>query len=236
MENFISHIPGYNPRILGGSKDIIRQHNLPSEAFKTIPSYSYSAIKTHITPDERNIDVLRANGILKVLVMYRDPRDIIVSNYYHVLKDNPWMPDDPAYADYTEMSKEEALSHSMWLIVNDFCSWVEGWRRVPERYPGMQCLFVTYEELRTDPGQVFRNILTFFRIDMDDAVLEAVMRTSDTEPSSQPTGIEPGKRSTRRKGVIGGWREELSDQQKHYIKQQAGQYLVQLGYERNLEW
>ena len=236
VENFISNIPGYSPRILGGDSEILRLHGIPSDAFKNIPRYAYSAIKTHASPGKTNIDVLTKNGVTKVLVMYRDPRDIIVSNYYHVLKDNPWKPDDPFYADYNMMSKEDALSHSTQLVIEDFCSWVRGWQQVSNQHQGMQCLYVTYEQLRYNPVQVFKRILAFFGIELDEASFQVVMQAAATSSASKPLGREPGKRSTRRKGVIGEWKKELNDHQRGLVKQHLGECLIELGYERNLEW
>lgn len=233
VENFISNIPGYNPRVLAGSREIIRQHNLPADAFSAIPRYGYSAIKTHITPSTQNIDVLIKNGIQKVIVMYRDPRDIIVSNYYHVLKDNPWMVEDPEYANYNAMTKQDALSHSMNLIVDDYCSWVRGWMEVAKSNSGIECFFVRYEDLRKNRKDVFKAILSFFGIFLSEEQFAGVMQASGNKSGY---GKEPGMRSTKRKGASGDWKKELNRQQQEIIKEKAGQFLVELGYESGLEW
>ena len=41
---------------------------------------------------------------------------------------------------------------------------------------------------------------------------------------------------TFRKGTIGGWQTRFTDEQKHVFKVLAGQLLVDLGYEENLDW
>lgn len=237
VENFISNIPGYNPRVLAGSKKIIRQHNLPADAFSEIPKYGYSAIKTHITPSSQNVDILVKSGIHKVIVMYRDPRDIIVSNYYHVLKDNPWMVGDPEYANYNAMTKQDALSHSMNLIVDDYCSWVRGWREVAKSNSEIECLFVRYEDLRNNRKDVFKNIVSFYGIHLSEEQFVGVMQASENKPGYLSlTGREPGTRSTKRKGASGDWKKELNSQQQEFIKEKAGQFLVELGYESGHEW
>lgn len=233
VENFISNIPGYNPRVLAGSREIIRQHNLPADAFSAIPRYAYSAIKTHITPSSQNIDILVKNGIHKVIVMYRDPRDIIVSNYYHVLKDNPWMVNGPEYANYNAMTKQDALSHSMNLIVDDYCSWVRGWMEVAKLTSGIECFFVRYEDLRNNRKDIFKNILSFFGIRLSEEQFVSVIQASENKSGY---GREPGTRSTKRKGASGDWKKELSRQQQEVIKEKAGQFLVELGYESGLDW
>lgn len=178
VENFISHIPGYNPRRLAGDREVLRLHGLPHDAFKRLPSFGYSSIKTHIHPGDENIAVLEQNGIDKVLVMYRDPRDIVVSHYYHVLNSNPWKEGDPWYANYTTMTKEEGIQHSMDLIIDDYSAWVGGWRKVPSSHPNMACAYVTYEDLRKDPERVFSRILHFFGIRLDDAAFHATIEAA----------------------------------------------------------
>ena len=44
-----------------------------------------------------NLLILKKANVKKILVMYRDPRDVAVSNYYHVLKSNPWNKSDKFY-------------------------------------------------------------------------------------------------------------------------------------------
>lgn len=234
VENFISHIPGYSPRVLSGSAEIIRMHGLPPDAFDRIPGYAYSSIKTHIAPSEENVEVLVKNGINKVLIMYRDPRDIVVSNYYHVLKSNPWKAGDPWYADYTAMSKEEGLSHSIELMVDDYCSWVTGWRNIARNNPEIDCLIVQYEELRNDPVEVFKSILSFFAIELDRERFEALMLTAEKKSSRFKAFGQPGSRSTKRKGTSGEWRNELNTEQQRLIMEKVGPLLVELGYEERL--
>jgi len=41
---------------------------------------------------------------------------------------------------------------------------------------------------------------------------------------------------TFRKGQVGGWREHFRDEHKAAFKRVAGQYLIELGYERDLNW
>lgn len=45
-----------------------------------------------------------------------------------------------------------------------------------------------------------------------------------------------GNSYTFRKGVIGGWRSVLSDEHKDEFKKLAGNLLIELGYEKDLDW
>lgn len=237
VENFISNIPGYNPRVLGGDREVLRFHGLPPDAFDKIPKHGYSSIKTHINPNDENIDILVRNGVNKVLVMYRDPRDIVVSNYYHILKDNPWKPTDSFYADYSKMTKEDALSHSMDLMIDDFSSWIHGWKKCAEERQDIDCLVIKYEDLRNDPRGTFRKTLSFFGVELNKEQFDETFSASEKPLGGNfMTAFLPGKMSTKRKGTFGEWKKEFNANQKREFKEKAGSLLVELGYERDLDW
>ena len=237
VENFISHIPGYNPRALYGDREVLRHHNLPEDAFVKIPKFGYSAIKTHVTPDAKNIDILIRSGVRKVLVMYRDPRDIVVSNYYHILKNNPWIPSDPFYANYSVMSKEEGISHALGMTLDDYIAWVSGWKAVAHDRQDIDCLFLKYEDLRNDPEEAFRGILEFFDVKLNNSQLNTVILASNKKSKKVfTTSLMPGNKSTKRKGIVGEWKEELNEKQKEIFKKKAGKFLIDLGYESGCEF
>jgi hypothetical protein len=238
-ENFVSNIPGYNPRVLFGSKEIIRSHNLPYNAFKMIPSFGHSAIKTHILPDYKNIKILQDNKINKVIIMFRDPRDIAVSQYYHVLKNNPWLKTDSFYADYTKMRKSEALQHSIDIIVSDFALWVKGWLNTKEKNIELECMIIKYEDLILNPESVFKNLLDFYGIILNDIEFNKVILKSNKKSKSILSLLfhnNLGSKSTKRKGVCGEWKKELNSKHKDSIKNNLGDLLIELGYEYDKEW
>ncbi|MGH2581921.1 MAG: sulfotransferase domain-containing protein, partial [Anaerolineales bacterium] len=48
--------------------------------------------------------------------------------------------------------------------------------------------------------------------------------------------IHPENSPTFRKGMIGGWREHFNEEHKALFKQLCGELLVDLGYEKTLNW
>ena len=240
VENFISNIPGYSPRILNGSRDMIRHHHLPKDAFNKIPNYGYSAIKTHILPYSKNIDVLIQAGINKVVVMYRDPRDIAISQYYHVLKENPWLASDQFYEDYTKMNKSSAIQHSIDMVLFDYDSWVKGWLSVEKNNSDIDCMVIKYEDLRLNSTQIFKKLLFFYGIELEDNLFNKMFISSDKKISTNFidtfTSLNPGTKSTKRKGQEGEWKMEMNSEHKKYFKDKAGDLLIELGYEDDYDW
>ena len=235
MENFLSNIPGYSPRVIHGDPELIRHHNLPDNAFSQFPKHGYSAVKSHLFPSKRNIEILISNGVFKVLVMYRDPRDIVVSNYYHILEDNPWEISDSFYADYNKMSKDDAISHSLEMTLDDYLSWVKGWREMAFKQEGLDCMCVRYEDFRENPEKIFNEVLTFFCVDLSSDRLKLIMTSSQNVPKGFMS-IMPGRKSTRRKGLTGEWKMELNNEHKKIFKDKASEILIELGYEKDTNW
>jgi hypothetical protein len=50
------------------------------------------------------------------------------------------------------------------------------------------------------------------------------------------SSIIPRKSGTFRKGRPGGWQEHFSPRNKQVFKEVAGDLLIQMGYEKNLDW
>jgi hypothetical protein len=48
--------------------------------------------------------------------------------------------------------------------------------------------------------------------------------------------IDPQRSPTFRSGKAGAWREQFSEENKRLFKDVAGELLIRLGYERNLDW
>lgn len=232
VENFFTRIPGYNPRQLGGEAEVIRHHNLPKDAFKWFPKSGYSSVKTHINPNKHNLSVLNKENIKKILIMYRDPRDIVVSNYYHILKHNPWKSTDKFYLNYKNVSKLEGLSHSLDLVVESFSPWVNGWFDVAKNSKDMKFYFLPYEEIKNNEEDTFKALINFFEIDLTASETKNIIK----KISKHPKNFNPewknfyGYKSTFRVGKIGSWKSEFDEALTLNANKRLSKILIQLGY------
>lgn len=108
-----------------------------------------------------------------------------------------------------------------------------------------QLLVVHYEELRQNTEEVISRILDFFGIVVDrDAIRRAIannsleaMRMKEDRVHSLGMKVRrhPYKTSQEegrfvRKGLVGGWRDKLTEQQLALIERYAGEALARLGY------
>lgn len=185
----------------------------------------------------------RLKGI-KHLFISRDLRDVAVSwsHFIHQrLPDHPLRP----YFDKYAFTPEERLLAVIRGVT--FPADVIPHPDLP-RYPSI------YEEFRTIYD--WRNTPDVFHIRFEDLISspESRQRTihqiidhlwdnSAQLPYPQADlyqwmvqNIHPKSSETFRKGKVGSWREEFTSEHKAAFKEIAGQFLVELGYEKNLDW
>jgi len=89
VKNMCSMIPGYFSRYTPMDYRIAVNQNISDSAFRYTPNWSYSLFKTHLNPNKKNIDIIKKNGVKKVVVTYRDLRDVVISNYHRLITIKP---------------------------------------------------------------------------------------------------------------------------------------------------
>lgn len=164
--------------------------------------------------------------------IYRDPRDVVVSEAHYLAKMNRWHRLHGRFRRQTSEADRVLLS-------------IRGLPESDVYYPDIACRYerfagwldrpdvcaVTYEDLTSDRRyKAIEKIFTFYRshanldFDIDAFVKRAI------------TAIQPKQSHTFRKGGSGAWRHEFNDQIKEEFKQVAGELVVKLGYEKSIDW
>ena len=85
MKNLLARIPGYSTRRTPMPREVAIHQNIIDSAFSCIPKHGYALFKTHLNPTQENLECILRNGVKKVLVTYRDFRDVLVSRYHRIL-------------------------------------------------------------------------------------------------------------------------------------------------------
>lgn len=88
----------------------------------------------------------------------------------------------------------------------------------------------SYEDLHADPEGQRAGMYRFLGLD-----------PAEAEPLTVESGTLPGlktdnHRSDKRKGEVGDWANYFTDNAKRWFKEEAGEALVELGYEPDLRW
>ena len=86
MKNLLARIPGYYTRNTPMPKEVSYYQNICDSAFNNVPKHGYTLFKTHLNPFDENLDCIFNNGVEKVLITYRDLRDVVLSRYYRMIE------------------------------------------------------------------------------------------------------------------------------------------------------
>jgi hypothetical protein len=173
-----------------------------------------------------------------MVFIYRDPRDVLVSQAYHVASEDDTKFFHPDKAIYKAMDHEARLLaclEGVGKYAGLFDRWelYAPWLGVPwvlkMRFEGMihdreatVRGFVRYVWQRTVWGLEQAQQPT----EMEDSMVELICKNMDYRPDG----------GTFRKGTTGQWRDEFTPRVKDAFKARAGNWLVRLGYEEDNDW
>ncbi|MCF6136375.1 sulfotransferase domain-containing protein [Pseudalkalibacillus berkeleyi] len=168
---------------------------------------------------------------IKQLFLYRDPRDIVVS-YVHFFDRFP----DHQYKKYFN-EKNLNLKERLLFIINGS---LEGRRQnINNWYHNFlpwrdeeNVLAVKYEDLVHSPESQkieLRKILKYFNIEPNLSKIEGQIRRMQSN-------VDPNQSPTYRKGQSGNWKQEFDEEVKAQFKKVTGELLIDLGYEKDMNW
>jgi hypothetical protein len=175
---------------------------------------------------------LFAEERMRVVCILRDPRDVAVSQMHHI-KQRKRHPIHEAFVALPSDNERLLVSIRGGLLgMREMLSLDERYRRFLGWQDDDNAMLVKFEDLVGPRGG---------------GSAETQRRT--VERVARHVGLEPDERMMRtveenifgvsntfRKGQIGGWREEFSEEHARAAREIAGALLVELGYEADTEW
>ncbi|MBZ0166156.1 MAG: sulfotransferase domain-containing protein [Candidatus Omnitrophica bacterium] len=239
IKNLFARVPGYYTRPDPMPEDIRYNQDICDSAFSRTPKMGNTLFKTHLNPTQENVDCIFRNDVEKVIVSYRDLRDVAISRY-HRLVNIPKDKSDPNYVDYEAVGKEAAIDHSIDIIKEYYEPWILGWMEIGRKYPD-RVLFVKFEDLKADTKGTFKRMLAFYEIGLPEGKIDDIIKQAKGKKSLKQN-IHASKvlpfavSSNFRKGGSGYWKTELTERQIQRCKELLGESLIALGYEKDLNW
>lgn len=228
MAQLLESVPGYKVRKIYDAS--VWNHDVSNAVFDRLPWDLYSVVKLHTRFTPENIAIMRKYK-LRTVLMYRDLRDQCVSRYFHVLNEASHR----HHALYKKLSNEEGLSHCIEVILEDSVPWVRDWLKAVKQDPDW-FFVLRYEELHADPVSVFGRVLKFYEIELPDVEIQSIVqRVRNKTKFDLRSNLRWGK-GTARKGIVGDWRNYFTDKHVARFKETCGEFLVELGYERDFNW
>ncbi len=230
LSQLLEEVPGYKPAYIYDPDECSQLHNICNDIFSHLPHNLHYVMKLHTECAPRNVKVLDQFD-LRPVIMYRDLRDQCVSRYFHVLND----PTHRHHAQYNSTPKEEAMMHNIDITIGYYLGWVENWRSIMAQQPS-RFLEVKYETLRQNPALTLQNVLEFFKIDLSQSEVENIVQKVSARTKFDIKENLSKHKGTARKGIVGDWRNHFTEQQVQLFKEKCGQHLIDLGYEKDLNW
>jgi len=198
-------------------QEYVPEINRNNDIIESLPSPR--VIKSH---------ALYKSAFPKVIYLVRDGRDVYVSYFYYRLKQ---LEEGTSFSEYI---RRKDHFPSLW---NEH---VESWLTWDHAQPNL--LLVRYEDLLSKPEVELRKIANFIGIQRSDEVISnavEVSRFDKMREIDQTKGRKYNLTGTKdfvRKGKAGTWQEEFSREDIEFFKENAGDLLIRLGYESDLDW
>jgi hypothetical protein len=188
----------------------------------------------------------------KVIHIIRDGRDIAISlvhhRWNHARDEGGIYELDPEEARRREAYRRDSggtTKTGEGLFTEKMIrSMAKGWREqiTKSREDGRALLGanyaeVTYEDLLESPEEETKRLLEFLRADAGDKVVRECVEAASFE--NWADGRKRGQEdpfSFLRKGVAGDWKNFFTEEDKLIFKEEAGDLLVELGYEKDNDW
>ena len=170
--------------------------------------------------------------------IFRDPRDVVVSHVFYVTEMESRHVHHAYYQslpDFDARLKVSILGRpdtdiEFPNIAERFAPYL-GWLDQPE------VLTIHFEDLINDRVQTLNRIMDHFltRVPLQSLRLRSA-QARQLILSSLESAINPTKSPTFRSGKTGEWKKHFLDEHKKIFKDVAGDLLIRLGYEKDINW
>ncbi|XP_071335928.1 sulfotransferase 6B1 [Trachinotus anak] len=170
---------------------------------------------THLHPD--NIPSSFSAKKTKMLVIFRNPKDTLVS-FYHFSKNNPVLP---------VQSWETFYSHFLSGDVpwGSYFDHALAWEK---RIDDPNVMIVTYEDLKQDLSEGIRQISGFFGFTLTEAQVQQITEESTFNAMKESSANSHGTMGNVifRKGEVGDWRNHFTPEQSQEMDEAFNKHLA----------
>jgi hypothetical protein len=190
-------------------------------------------VRGHLFFEPTAAELIRKRNVVHYLI-YRDPRDVVVSEAHYLREMNRWHRLHPHFR------RLESIGEAISLSITGLGSEVPGvdypdiaarFARYRQWLGHENCFAVRYEDLMSDRRpQVVREMAQFYA--------DRTETACDVESCAGQmlAQVAPQKSHTFRAGRKAGWRGEFTAEHRRLFERLAGGLLVELGYEEDHSW
>lgn len=169
----------------------------------------------------------------RVVYVYRDVRDVIVSFFHYLKKQGSSFDFETYFNQFISGKIFQNLKLGTWD--DNVKSWLSHDKRI---------IAVRYEDMLDNPADILPAILNHLGLKHDKTILKEAVKKysfdkmSQIEQTAEDVDYLSSNRKIRfiRQGEKGQWKTVLNREQLAVIKEKYGRLLIELGYEKNLDW
>lgn len=187
----------------------------------------------------------------KVVHAIRDGRDVAISGMHSFWKSSQdrggpvnLSPEEVEIRDSYLEDREAFIAGGRSIFTEErIRQRASGWNRIVRRgrNTGKKLFEKNYTELRYEehletPHETLTELFEFLEADTSPEVIDEVVEANRFEKLTGRSRGQESSGSFMRKGVSGDWREVFTERDKKIFKEEAGDLLVELGYEKDLSW
>ncbi len=187
-----------------------------------------AVIRGHSWALSENIEVLEKSN-LKYIIGVRDPRDKLISEYWHSRN----FPGHWAHDQANKQSIEEFISHKFESgeFEKETINWIRNWLKNRDK---KKSIIIRYEDILIDPSTVLEYIFNFLGFKIGQKKIENIIEKNSFR---KITGRKSGKSDDTkfvRKGVSGEWKTIFSKDQKLQFSKIGEDVIKNLEYQPTL--
>lgn len=178
---------------------------------------------------------LRSARVCTVFV-YRDFRDVAVSQMYHILSDDDERFVHPGKDKYRALGNKDAVLRAVITGLDEYPGLITRWAQYASWLDQDWVLALSYEDMRLRPeiaaGRFLEHMLSAYDIALS-SVEDMELETSHLVDALGDTH----KASTFRRGLVGGWKEYFNPELEQVFKDHdIDNWLERLGYAWEVEY
>jgi len=201
--------------------------DLDIDIFKEF-SNKLAVIRGHTWALPNNIDMLEKSD-LKYLIGVRDPRDKLISEYWHSRN----FPGHWAHDQAHEQSIKEFISYKLESgeFEKETLEWIRNWLKNRDQ---KNSIIVRYEDMLDNPKKILEKIFNLLELKIEQKKIENIIEKNSFD---KITGRKRGKSDNTkffRKGISGEWKTIFNEEQKLLFSEIGEDIIEKLGYQQTL--
>ena len=187
-----------------------------------------AVIRGHTWALPNNIDILERSDI-KYLIGVRDPRDKLISEYWHSRN----FPGHWAHDQATKQSIEEFISIKLKSgeFEKETLEWIRNWLKTRDL---KKSIIVKYEDMLINPTKVLNRIFNFLDFKIEQKKIEYIIKKNSFDKITGRNRGESDNKKFVRKGIFGEWKTIFSKEQKSLFTEIGEDIIEKLGYQQTL--